>query len=329
MRTDWRTTIGPQFSLLLDLCQLANNTIHDAVHRFLLQSFVASTVLSEDNLNTQLNATFNQLFLSTTVNFGFLADIVQLLMQVDQPFMGSVQFSFTSFVASLSADITTNGMLIDLATPISFLLNGPTDINTTKINCICATNSQCEDPVAIYFNDYTNDADHSEPEITHVIPGSVAGCSPIDSLQLSTLECFYSDSDCFSVVMSIIQQTYINAAPDPMWFDARPLIYDPTSSRFRPNTSVKMIINDIMIERWNPSTSYEHFYGLCAPNYCTYSQKGQRKTILEVAVVLASLVGGLIVSLRVITPQLVKFFIGLLGIINKRRQQQGQQRGTC
>ncbi|CAF0872304.1 unnamed protein product [Adineta steineri] len=328
MTTDWRTTIGPQFSLLSDLCQLANNTIYDSVHRFLLQSFVASTVLSEDNLNTQLNATFNQLFRSTIVNFGFLVDIVQLLMQVDQPFMGSVQSGLSGFAPSLGANITGNGMLINLPIQITFLLTGPVDINTSNINCICATNSQCKDPVSIYFNEYI-DADYFEPEITYVVPGSRVGCSPIDSLQLSTLQCFYSDSDCFPVVMSFIQQTYIDAVSDPLWFDPRPLIYDPTSSRFPPNTSIEIIVKDIMIEQWNPSTSYERFYELCAPNYCTYSQKGQRRAIFEVAVTLVSLIGGLIVSLRVITPQLVKCLIGLLGIINKRHQQQEQQRGSC
>ncbi|CAF1560395.1 unnamed protein product [Adineta steineri] len=328
MITDWRTLIGPQFSLLSDLCQLANNTIQDAVDRFLLQSFVASTVLTEDNLNTQLNATLNQLSQSTVVNFGFLVDIVQLLMQVDQPFMGSVQSSGSQFDSRLSANITGKGDLIYLPMQITFLLTGPADVNTTKTNCICATNSSCEDPVTIYFNDYYK-PQYFYPEVDYVVPGSAAGCSPIGSLQLSTLQCFYSDSDCFPVVMNYIQQTYINAVVDPHWFDPRPLIYDPTSSRFPPNTSIKMIIKDIMIEQWNPSTSYKRFYELCAPHYCTYSQIGQRKTILEVAVTLVSLVGGLIVSLRVITPQLVKFLIGLLGIINKRHRQQEQQPGSC
>ena len=114
MSTDWRNLMASQFPLLSDLCQLANNTMHDAINRFLRQSFVASSVLTEIDLNTQLNATFNQIFQSTTVYFGFLVDIVQLLMQVDQPFMGSTQPSGGSFTTNLISNITANRGVINL-----------------------------------------------------------------------------------------------------------------------------------------------------------------------------------------------------------------------
>jgi hypothetical protein len=205
-----------------------------------------------------------------------------------------------------------------------FVLSGPTDINTTKVNCICATNPQCEDATTIYDNEYYADY-YFDPIIAYIVPGSIAGCSPLDSLQLSTLQCFYSNSDCLSIVISYIQQAYFQNILYPVWFDPRPLIYDPTLSRFPPNTSIELIIKNMMIERWNPFTLYNNFYQSCAPSYCIYSQTVRTKSIIGVIITLVSMIGGLIVSLRLITPQFVKFIIRLFSMISSRQQQQQQQ----
>jgi hypothetical protein len=128
--------------------------------------------------------------------------------------------------------------------------------------------------------------------------------------------------------MSYIQQTYFQSVIYPVWFDARPLFYDPTLSRFPPNTPIKLIIKNMMIERWNPVTLYNKFYQSCAPSYCSYSQTVRTKSIVGVIITLVSMTGGLIVSLRLITPQFVKFIIHLLSMINRRQQQQQQQQGN-
>lgn len=83
--TDWRNQGGPQFQLLSDLCHLANKTIEDAIRRFLAQSFISSNVLSEEDFETQFNATLDQFIESTTTYFGQITDTVDLLMRVDQP----------------------------------------------------------------------------------------------------------------------------------------------------------------------------------------------------------------------------------------------------
>ncbi|CAF3033768.1 unnamed protein product [Rotaria sp. Silwood2] len=91
---DWRNIASSQFELLLDLCQLANKTIDDAVRRFILQSFITSNVLTEIDFNSQLNATLNQFFQSTIAYFDLLINTFELFMQVDQPYMGSRQMIY-------------------------------------------------------------------------------------------------------------------------------------------------------------------------------------------------------------------------------------------
>ena len=103
--TDWRNQAGPQFQLLSNLCNLANKTIDDAIRRFITQSFVTLNVLNEFDFQTQLNATLQQFIQSTTTYFVQIIDVVDVLMQVDQPLtqLGSAN----SRATNIHADIFT------------------------------------------------------------------------------------------------------------------------------------------------------------------------------------------------------------------------------
>ena len=79
--------LGPRhFYLLSTLCQLANETIADAINRFGIQSVVSSNVLTELDFETLLNTTLKQFLQSMVIDFGYLIDTVQLFTQVDQPY---------------------------------------------------------------------------------------------------------------------------------------------------------------------------------------------------------------------------------------------------
>ncbi len=104
---DWRNQADLQFQLLLNLCQSANKTIDDAVRHFIEQFFVTSSVLTEIEFNTQLNATLNQFFRSTVVDFHLFVAIARLLVQVDQPYMGSTH-TVGGFNANLIGKIVKN-----------------------------------------------------------------------------------------------------------------------------------------------------------------------------------------------------------------------------
>jgi hypothetical protein len=194
------------------------------------------------------------------------------------------------------------------------------------VNCFCATNPHCQSSVAIY------DLDRESIQlpvytIVYIVPGWVMTCSLTDSLLLSTLECLYSNSTCFPILISYIKQRYFYNVENPSWFDVRPLLDDPLQSHFSPNTSIETIVQEMMIDQWNQSFSYDYFYEVCAPSYCTYSQVIHTKTVIGVIVTLISLIGGLIISLRLIIPRLVKFITGLLKKIFKKQEQRQQSEG--
>jgi hypothetical protein len=193
-------------------------------------------------------------------------------------------------------------------------------INSTLTICICATNPHCNSSVPIYKVEPVN--------IIYIVPGWIEACSPIDSLLLSTLECFYSDLDCFSVLINEIKEAHIFNVEYPYWFDVDPLVYNSTLSRFPQNSSLLMIVKEMMIEQWNSSLSYNNFYESCAPSYCSYSEETGKNTIIAVIIILVSTIDGLIISLQLITPPLVKFVYYLLRIIFNRKQQEEQPQGN-
>lgn len=84
---DWRNSAYQEFSLLSKLCHLSNETITNAVNKFLLQSFIVSNLLSESDFNVNVEKSLVDLYQSTVAYFQHLIDAVNLHIQVDQPFM--------------------------------------------------------------------------------------------------------------------------------------------------------------------------------------------------------------------------------------------------
>lgn len=159
----------------------------------------------------------------------------------------------------------------------------------------------------------------------YTVPGSIQGCSAIQSLLLSTLECFYNSSDCFPILLNYIQSTYIFNVEEPSWFDPKPLHDARTMNEFAPNTLLSEIVKRVMIQEWNPSFPYGRFYTACAPSHCSYTQTARVNTFFEALIRLISTIGGLTISLRLITPHLVRFCIRLLSKknVSHHREQSG------
>lgn len=168
--------------------------------------------------------------------------------------------------------------------------------------CVCATNGSCESPAVVYLQQLTTI--FFIPKFEFTLPGLVERCSTVNSLLFSNLECFYSHTDCFMLLSTV--KYSMNGDTRYALFPVRPIVANPAVDRFPPQTLVKEIIEHLMVERWHHSISYDRFYRLCAPRYCTYSQHVRSKGALQVVIALLSMLGGLVASLRTITPHLVR-----------------------
>ncbi|CAF1086280.1 unnamed protein product [Adineta ricciae] len=302
---DWRKEAYVQFQILSDLCQLANRTITDVIDRFVHQFFIVSSVLNETNFAKQLDATLDQFYQSTFYNFILLKDIASLIMQVDQFYMGTKYMSNNPAELRLSINVTMDETSDCRVAQVQFAFYTIQELNSTSSECICAINPHCQNPSYIFESNFDHYLNKSIPSIWN-IPGWMEACFPMGSLLLSTLQCLYQDSDCFPILMGYLGLYEKNPQDSLSSFDLRLLAYDPTRDRHPPNKSFSAIVKQLMIEQWNPVSSYEHFYESCAPLYCSYPQISRKASFIGVIIRLVSMIGGLVVSLRLLTPLLVK-----------------------
>ncbi|CAF1387351.1 unnamed protein product [Adineta steineri] len=317
--SDWRNRALTQFQLLYNLCELAQKTVNDSIDRFRNESFVSADLVHEPELSIQINLTIQQFFTSTIYPFEILNSLTHLLMQVDQPFMGARMAFDVGYTPNLLMTNISNAINSKQSLKVDFNLSGTHDINTTSINCVCIANPNCNSPAVMYDENVDCNSSYDRYNIT-IITGLIEGCFVFDSLLSSTLECFYSDSFCYRLLMSKVIYAVLGRGDYYPWYAIRPLVYDPTS-RYPSNSSIKTILQNLMIEQWNPHNSYEDYYRWCLPTYCIYSQVTNQKTLLKIILSLISLIGGLTLVLRIIVPHLVKF---TRRCFRKNRQQQQQ-----
>ena len=70
-------------------------------------------------------------------------------------------------------------------------------------------------------------------------------------------------------------------------------------SRFSPNESISTLLDELFLERWQNTSSYENYDNACTLTLCGYEYE-QEKSALFVSTSLLGLYGGLTVSLRLL-----------------------------
>ncbi|CAF1458002.1 unnamed protein product [Adineta ricciae] len=316
---DWRNGAYAQFQLLRDFCKLADETIDDSIKRYLSQLFISSSIINQNDFNKQINSSLNQFYKSISFHFQLMINISQLLMQIDQFYTsayGAAGYeSGINLIQIDKFDATIKNKTINF----QFLLNGIQEIDSNKLSCICATNPNCEMSSVIYsFGLATNPNNGKIP--AHNISGWIHRCTHMNSLLYSTLECFYEDSECFPFVLRHLDKQLENVHFS-LSNSIEPLISNQNLSQFSPNTTISNIFKEIMIEEWNISLFYDLFYKECSPIHCTYSKKVRKENFLGVIIILISMINGIMVSLRILTPRLILFSFKLLEILSKKKRK--------
>ena len=190
------------------------------------------------------------------------------------------------------------------------------------MDCICASNPHCQKAgIAVYLRDVPSCGYTYGTPIT--MPGIRIGCFVIDSLLLSTLECLYSEC-CLSILYYYVNITYYYWYASISRFDTQAMVYNSTSSRFPPNSTVQMLIKDMMIEQWNSSFSSAAYYQKCAPTYCTYVDRAHLYKFGGIVIKLVSTTSAFTAALHLFTPLFVGSIFHLMKPKNKEQRQ-----GNC
>ncbi|CAF0744408.1 unnamed protein product [Adineta steineri] len=127
------------------------------------------------------------------------------------------------------------------------------------------------------------------------IPNLFVGCSIIQGVLHSSLECFF-DQGCLDAVQWAIISIYSIDIP----------ILEANTTRFLPQTLIGVLLDALMVEQWGELIRYDQYYAQCAPKLCSYTYIAHNNA-LYVFTVLVGLFGGLTAALKFLVPTFVEF----------------------
>ena len=264
---DFRATGTFTFQALSAFCVLVNNTIADSLTRFNSNQYVSLSVTQIELFQLQAQSFVNQ-FISSTTN-GFMSSL-RLISETTQ----------------------SNGLFSALFT--NYFLYVPPGYSSIFViprvysGCQCTSTDTCVQSSYIP-NDTVNE--------THfVVPGIYIGCFLIEALLQSNLECFYSET-CFNQLLSRL--------PSVLSFNVT-VLNASSRSRFSTNSTIKALLDELMVEDWYTNITYANYYAGCQPIECTYTHE-TRNGAISIVTTLIGLIGGLVTALKLICPRLVKF----------------------
>nr|ARX11414.1 telomere-associated protein [Philodina roseola] len=260
--------IGPQlFQALRSLCLLAEQSIQLSIEQFNSTKYVSTLTVSEDQLRLQADAYVQQFIQSTTNSFLILLRLVGNMTQANALLSGT----FTNFFLhtnSTSQFVLSQSMVLE-------------------DGCDCAYSSEC------VFQSYIDRERDGSSKWD--VSGFYSGCLIVEALRQSDLRCLYNETCLNDLRVHLGVEPTLELTP----LDSSSLQY------FDPTTTMGLIIDRLMVERWNWTVIYADYYAICQPKECTYTLMS-RNSFLTIITIMIGLTGGLIKGLKLVIPRLIQ-----------------------
>ncbi|CAF4166648.1 unnamed protein product, partial [Adineta steineri] len=277
---DYRRFLSAHLQFLQGLCQLSIESVNNSIKQLLSSSFITADLLSEKNFYERLNLLINESRLNAPTVF---ARTLSLIRSVNDG----------------NAFISTYGTNFKYITPweTHVLIYAPTEAVIYDDECSCGLYSNCTSQARFIK---TNSIE------TILIKGLKIGCTPSESLLLSTLECFYNQS-CIDLI-----EEYTNYTSNVTHLSS-------ITSRFSVNTSINELVHNLFIEEWTTTmTNYSFYFKQCSPLLCSYTFT-ENFNVFSTITFLLSLQGGLTIILKWICPTIIRIIDKFYKYLKTRR----------
>ena len=265
---DYRRNAAFQFQLLATLCKWAGQTINRSLDVFLQTPFVGAQVVPQATFELEMDQIIREWQSGTTNRFLRTTELIR----------------------------TTNhgNMLINSVFNAEFRMEPTTGLLKVSSRdfdgCSCFATQTCHTEMAIY--DYRLGSNTTTGLFT--VRNFFFGCSPLESLLMSTLECFYQD-ECIQILIEYIAAN-VTATFTPL--DGR---------QSQPNDPIQYILQNLMVTSWSTQVSFSSFYRSCAPASCTYEYY-RSVTALFLITTIIGIAGGLSLILSILTLIILRIY---------------------
>ncbi|CAF1441651.1 unnamed protein product [Adineta ricciae] len=266
------------FEFLVILCEAANELVTTSLTTFKQNEYLTSEVVSSDIFKSEVTS-FIELFTITTQQaFQLRINLIRRILSANQ-FLNQRKTNTILSVINYNNNTESHAMILSVQ------------------GCSCATNPSCKQPLTIY-----------DDNRTYRLMGIYQGCLFIDSVLLSTTECFFSNY-CINTLKSFM----LTAHPLHKLLKA---LNSSILSSYQPNTTMDIIVNNLFIEDWNALYFYNQYYNQCQPSYCSYT-KEENENRFDVLTKLIAIYGGLSMILKICVPILVN-------VIKRKKGERGE-----
>ena len=283
------SSASSHFRTLAMFCQIANWTIVDATQRFSSTLFVKSLVPPQSLFDSETYSLINTFLNSTKAEFLNTISLIDAVFDANQ-YISAMGTNVDLMQRNLSVFGLSGQESIKIVT------SSTTGTDENDHLCYCVRNSSCNLPSI--FDEY----------FLTVEGVRSAGCFVMDMVLQSSLLCWY-DLNCIDDIRTLFEFFGVPLSENVTLLDSlRP-------SRFPPNTSIDIIVNQMMVEQWNSNSSYEKFYQKCNPAYCSYSYQ-ERIHLVYIVTTILGLIGGLDIILRLICPLIARIFLKCINRTN-------------
>ncbi|CAF1268170.1 unnamed protein product [Rotaria sordida] len=280
---DFRTEGSAIFQSLESFCRLSKDYAIQSIDSFNKDLFISQEVLKESVFQSQINFITHEFQLSSLIEFTTELELIRKLI-VGNRFLSALHTDYVSgytTVQDVGVQLQTNNRIFP---------------DARRSTCYCRTEIDCNVESMIFDEFGQTDLEYHPPDNKTLmkIPGMLHSCLPVNTILLSTLECFYNQT-CLNNLVSLLPTTETFTAMSEF-----------EQSRYKLNSTIQTIIDNLMIEEWVINISYKKYYDQCAPISCTYfeDKKYDWKFVLTQ---LIGLLGSLIMVCSLIIENIVGF----------------------
>ena len=277
--------LAPSFRLLDMLCKHAQETVNDTVLSFLKTDFLSAQILPQRIFKSQFEALIQNWQLNTVNRFEMQITFFQAVQQGNKYLN-----EFYNFKYSINQ---SNGEI--------------TMIPLEYSNCSCEFSQQCRTSGPIGLLDSRNRRYYVNASLDNFF----VGCSIMDALAQSTLQCFYNQT-CIDEIRLDIADTNapITIKPLPDSVAMTPTNRWPIES----TETIQSIVNRLMVVEWRTNISFANYFLSCAPTHCVLEYRS-RQTLFLTIIAVFSVLGGLLTGLKLLMLILIRT-AEVLGIPN-------------
>ncbi|CAF5049793.1 unnamed protein product, partial [Rotaria sp. Silwood1] len=268
---DYRVSAVFLFQLLSMFCQHAQQTVNISIRTFLQTQFLSSQVISNDRFETKVNSSISDLKSQSIDQFLQTVKIFQGVSHGNQ--LMSEQFHY--YIPRMNWNDTK--MILEIQ---------------EYFNCSCSLSSSCLIPMGFFDASIYSEEIY---ETIQIVPNLFLGCSQIEGLMKSSLECFYN--------LSCVNEVNKNSRhPADYFFNFSNL----NENLNLPNETIESIMNRLMVDSWKWNISFSSYYNRCSPSSCTYEYIS-RNDLFFVITTIIGIFGGLSLGLKLLNLVILRF----------------------